>query len=72
LSYCIGVNRVGEDGNGIAYAGDSAAINFTGNPLVVLGAHEQVDTVSLDASALAEFRQRFPAWMDADAFNLVP
>lgn len=70
LSYCIGVNRVGEDGNGIAYAGDSAAIDFTGNPLAILGAQEQVVTVTLDAAALAAFRQRFPAWMDADSFKL--
>lgn len=71
LSYCIGVNRVGEDGNGIAYAGDSAAIDYTGNPLAILGTQEQVLTVSLDATALAAYRQRFPAWMDADEFNLV-
>jgi predicted amidohydrolase len=70
LSYCIGVNRVGEDGNGIAYAGDSAAIDFLGKPLALLGAQEQIVTVSLDPAALSAFRQRFPAWMDADAFSL--
>lgn len=70
LSYCIGVNRVGEDGNGIAYAGESAAIDYLGNPLALLGAQEQVVTVSLDAAALAAYRQRFPAWMDAEAFSL--
>ncbi|MEZ5461808.1 amidohydrolase [Dokdonella sp.] len=70
LSYCIGVNRVGEDGNGIAYAGDSAVIDFLGKPLVLLGEQEQIVTASLDASALSAFRQRFPAWMDADDFSL--
>ncbi|MFZ1390971.1 MAG: amidohydrolase [Dokdonella sp.] len=68
LSYCIGVNRVGIDGNGIAYSGDSMAADFLGQPLVELGAQEQVVTISLDPAALDAHRARFPAWMDADAF----
>lgn len=71
LSYVIGVNRVGSDGNNIAYAGDSAVIDFVGEPMVELGAREQVVTISLDAESLATHRQRFPAWMDADDFALV-
>lgn len=70
LAYVVGVNRVGTDGNNINYAGDSAAIDFVGEPLVELGAQEQVVTVTLDAAALAAHRQRFPAWMDADDFAL--
>lgn len=71
LSYCIGVNRVGTDGNHLAYSGDSAALDFLGQPLVELGAQEQVVTTTLDPTALAVHRERFPAWMDADAFQLV-
>ena len=70
LSYVVGVNRVGSDGNNIAYSGDSAAIDFVGEPLVELGAREQIVTVSLDAELLAAHRKRFPAWMDADDFDL--
>lgn len=70
LTYTIGVNRVGTDGNQHSYSGDSAAIDFTGQPLVELGAQVQVVTVSLDPQALAAHRQRFPAWMDADDFVL--
>ncbi|MDQ6646505.1 MAG: amidohydrolase [Pseudomonadota bacterium] len=72
LSYVIGVNRVGVDGNEIAYAGDSAVIDPVGEPLVELGAQEQVVTVTLDPSVLLAHRERFPAWMDADAFSLEP
>ena len=72
LSYCIGVNRVGTDGNNLHYAGDSVALDFLGQPLVELGAQEQVVTVTLDPAALAAHRERFPAWMDADAFELAP
>jgi len=68
--YCVGVNRVGVDGNGLSYAGDSAAIDFAGDVLVELGAQEQVVTVTLDPDALAAHRERFPAWMDADAFRI--
>jgi predicted amidohydrolase len=70
LSYVIGVNRVGVDGNDLAYAGDSAVIDPTGEALVELGAQEQVITATLDPALLVAHRDRFPAWMDADAFTL--
>lgn len=70
--YCVGVNRVGIDGNELHYAGDSVVADFTGEPLVELGAQEQVVTVQLDPAALAAHRERFPAWMDADDFAISP
>jgi omega-amidase len=72
LCYVIGVNRVGVDGNELPYAGDSAVIDPAGEPLVELGAQEQVVTVALDPVPLLAHRERFPAWMDADAFSLDP
>ena len=71
LSYCVGVNRVGVDGNGLHYGGDSVVLDFLGSPLIELGAQEQVVTVTLDSAALAAHRERFPAWMDADEFQLL-
>lgn len=70
LSYCVGVNRVGTDGNQLPYSGDSAVLDFLGQAMADLGAQEQVVTVALDAAALNAFREKFPAWMDADAFTL--
>ncbi|HMM57897.1 MAG: amidohydrolase [Xanthomonadales bacterium PRO7] len=70
LAYCAGLNRVGTDGNGLGYSGDSTVLDFLGQPLVELGAQEQTVTVALDAATLAAHRERFPAWMDADAFTL--
>ncbi|NND95609.1 MAG: amidohydrolase, partial [Flavobacteriales bacterium] len=32
LAYCVGVNRVGQDANGLDYKGGSAIIDFLGNP----------------------------------------
>ena len=72
LACVVGVNRVGVDGNDIPYAGDSAVIDPLGETLVELGAQEQVVTVTLDPAPLLAHRERFPAWMDADAFTLDP
>ncbi|GAC1452304.1 MAG: amidohydrolase [Steroidobacteraceae bacterium] len=69
-AYVVGVNRVGVDGQGVAYAGDSAAIDFLGEPLVELGEAARVTTAGLDAEALQAFRSQFPAHLDADAFTL--
>lgn len=70
LSYVVGVNRVGLDGNDLLYAGDSAIVDPLGEPLVELGSQEQVITATLDPSSLLSHRERFPAWMDADEFKL--
>ena len=70
LACCVGVNRVGRDGNGIDYAGDSAVLDATGEPVVELGSHAQVVTATLDPAHLEAHRERFPAWMDADPFRL--
>jgi omega-amidase len=70
LSYVIGVNRVGTDGAGLEYAGDSVALDPLGQPLLDLGATSAVTQVTLSASVLAEHRRRFPAHLDADEFRL--
>lgn len=72
LSYVIGVNRVGVDGNQLAYAGDSAVLDFLGQPLAQAQDQPGIITATLSASALHEHRQRFPAWLDADEFSLQP
>jgi predicted amidohydrolase len=71
LSYCAGVNRVGVDGNQLPYSGDSAVLDYLGQAMADLGAQEQTITVTLDHAALEAFRAKFPAWMDADAFELL-
>ncbi len=70
LSYCAGVNRVGVDGNQLPYSGDSAVLDYLGQAMADLGGQEQTVTVTLDHAALQAFREKFPAWMDADTFTL--
>lgn len=71
-AFVAGVNRVGEDGKGVPHAGDSAALDFLGQPLAELGSEPTVRTVELDGAALRRFRERFPAHLDADRFTLDP
>ena len=69
-AFVAGVNRVGDDGNGISHVGDSVVLDFTGQPLVELNDKPQVVTVPLDLEASRAWRDKFPAHLDADAFTL--
>jgi len=70
MSYLAGVNRVGQDGNDLPYAGGSAIIDFLGNDLADLGDQQGTATATLDLDALQEFRERFAFHKDADEFTL--
>ncbi len=71
LSYVVGVNRVGTDGNGLHYSGDSAVIDFLGHPLSEAADQPVVTTTTLQVAPLLEHRARFPALLDGDAFELL-
>lgn len=70
LSYSLGVNRVGKDGNGVLYTGHSGAYNFKGETLSFSQEKEEILITELDYESLIEFRKKFPAWMDSDSFKL--
>jgi len=70
LSYVAGVNRIGTDGNGLAYDGHSAVIDPQGTELLQGGSSAGVYTANINKAALLDWRSRFPAWMDADHFSL--
>jgi predicted amidohydrolase len=70
LCFVAGLNRVGTDGNGLDYSGDSAVIDFLGHPLSEATDEEVVTTTSLPAAQLLAHRERFPAMLDGDAFAL--
>jgi predicted amidohydrolase len=70
LCYVAAVNRIGEDGKGHAYSGDSQVLDFQGDSLLQAGAEAGVFRVLLSAAQLAAYRQRFPADRDADPFTL--
>ena len=70
LSYVVGVNRVGEDGNHHPYSGDSAVIDFKGDVLFRQADVELVHQQTLSFDDLKAFRTKFPANLDADSFTL--
>jgi omega-amidase len=70
LAWVAGVNRVGTDGNGIAHAGGSAIVDFAGEALEEGGRAPTTLVATLSLSRLRAYRERFPAHLDADAFEL--
>ncbi|MEM9856497.1 MAG: amidohydrolase [Bacteroidota bacterium] len=70
LSYCVGLNRVGKDGNHIDYLGHSAVIGPKGEVLCDLGENESIQTIKLSQNKLQEYRAKFPAHKDSDTFTI--
>lgn len=68
--YVIGVNRVGEDGNGIYHSGDSMVVDPLGEILYHTKDNEDIFTISLNKKQLEEVRNKFPFWKDADNFKI--
>ncbi|MEI7595679.1 MAG: amidohydrolase [Bacteroidota bacterium] len=69
--YVIGVNRVGTDGNGLEYSGDSMVICPLGD--VICSATESVEelkSIDISLERLKEFRKTFPVGLDADDFEI--
>lgn len=60
LCYVAAVNRVGEDGKGHGYTGDSQVLDFQGETLLAAGDCDGVFRARLSSEALAAYRERFP------------
>ena len=71
LSYVLGVNRVGTDGNGIDYSGGSLAVDFSGEIITNLGKAESAKVVPFAKVPLEKYRKSFPALLDADPFSIL-
>ena len=68
--YVIGVNRIGSDEIGNDFSGGSAVLDCLGKPIVDCKDREMNATVVLSWEQQEEFRHRFPANLDADAFSI--
>ena len=64
--YVIGVNRVGIDGNGLSYSGDSSIIDPWGTVIFQKSKQACIYTGDLSYDILEQSRETFPVWMDAD------
>jgi predicted amidohydrolase len=63
LAFVVGVNRAGE-GDGVRYAGGSVAFSPWGEVLCEAQAEETTLFCEVDAGAVADARERFPALKD--------
>lgn len=70
LCYVAGVNRVGTDGNGVDYAGGSLIADHLSNRIAVAGTDTETVRATLSLDRLNRYREKFPAWKDADQFQL--
>jgi len=69
LAYVAGVNRVGMDEAGQHYAGDSSLYSPAGE---LIGTSQEAGCLTLElyADKLMNYREHFPAHLDADNFEL--
>ncbi len=72
LSYVAGVNRTGQDGNGVNCGGGSMAADYLGNRIAEADDQPTALRIELSMDQLVRYREKFPAWKDADQFELSP
>lgn len=68
--YVAGVNRIGTDGHGTTYAGDSCLINPLGEVLTINHGGQAALTERLSRTHLEQIRRQFPFLADADRYVL--
>lgn len=69
--YVVGVNRVGVDGSGLNYSGDSLVADSLGTILYQKENDEDIFTIRLDKKHLGDVREKLPFWKEADGFLLL-
>ena len=70
-SYVIGVNRVGTDGKGVTFSGDSMVVNPKGEIIIQIPAHkEATEIVTLSFNELQSYRDQFRVALDWDKFTV--
>lgn len=69
-AWCVGVNRVGSDKDGVLYLGHSAAYDHLGRKMADCGEREGVVVVDIDEEKISSFRTKFKAWQDADKIQI--
>ena len=70
--YVIGVNRVGNDGNGIYHNGSTMIIGPLGEVLYHAVDEEDICEMTLSKEELKDIRNKFSFLKDGDDFNILP
>ncbi len=71
LSYVVGVNRVGDDGNKVYHSGDSAIIHPNGTILSEVSDKEAIITQTISKKELNYHRHKLPYLLDRDKFKII-
>jgi omega-amidase len=70
--FVAGVNRIGTDGNGITYCGESSIVSPFGEIIVTASPSlEGSVTGEISMSDLSQFRKKFPVLKDSDDFTII-
>ena len=68
--FVAGVNRIGVDGNGIEYTGNSQVIDPKGIKIFKAENREIIETVTIEYHQLQAFRRKFNTLKDSDEFTI--
>jgi predicted amidohydrolase len=69
-AYVCGVDCRGVDDKGFSYDGSSAVYDFKGRDISVKGPKHGLIYATLSRERLDAFREKFPAWKDAENFKI--
>jgi omega-amidase len=71
MAYCVGVNRIGLDGNGYEYCGHSAVFDVLGEQISTKDFEKDfVETVSLSKDYLNNQREKLQFLKDRDSYQI--
>ena len=71
MAYVVGVNRVGEDGNGYVHSGDSVVLDPLGDPIVQASAGgQEIIFATIEKEKIVANRKKFGFLNDADSFQI--
>lgn len=70
MSFCLGVNRIGDDSNQIYHAGDSLGFDALGEPLNQPSDRQEVIVLDLKKEDLIKTRRQFKFLKDQDNFEI--
>ena len=69
--FSIGINRIGQDGSGVAYSGGSVVFSPKGKSIATFkDGEEQIVMLELDKDERLKFREKFPVHLDRDEFKI--
>ena len=72
ISYCVGVNRVGEDANGYEYIGHTSGFDYLGTQIGnTKEGKEDICYMILNKSKLEETRKKLNFLNDRDQFQVI-